>query len=152
MIFRLVAIATYFILTYGVIGGPVTPRKPDSVNLEVERQELLPRTDNENILLTDGIYLFGQSHQPNQIQNEYFVFKVQNGKVIGALYLPHSAYYCFYGIHQQNRLDVKVVDSYDNTASPYTVDLQQYYRLNQVSDNDSRILDTCENNYQNVAW
>ena len=80
MIFRLVAIATYLILTYGVIGGPVTPRKPDSVNLEVEKQEILPKTDNENILLTDGIYLFGQSHQPNQIQNEYFVFKVQNGK------------------------------------------------------------------------
>ncbi|MGB3512528.1 MAG: hypothetical protein WBA93_25490 [Microcoleaceae cyanobacterium] len=152
MIFRLVAIATYFILTYGIIGGPATPRKPDSVNLEVERQDILPKTDNENILLTDGIYLFGQSHQRNQIQNEYFVFKIRNGKVIGAFYLPHSAFYCFYGIHQSNRLDVKVVDSYDNTASDYKVDLQKYYPINQVSENDARILDTCQTNYQHLVW
>lgn len=152
MIFRLVAIATYFILTYGIIGGPVTPRKPDSVNLEVERQDILPKTDNENILLTDGIYLFGQSRQRNQIQNEYFVFKVRNGKVIGAFYLPHSAFYCFYGIHQPNRLDVKVVDSYDNNVSDYTVDLQKYYPINQISDNDARILDTCQTNYQHLVW
>ena len=32
----------------------------------------------------DGIYLYGQSQQPNQIGQEYMVFEVRQGKVTGA--------------------------------------------------------------------
>lgn len=147
VIFRLVAIATYFILTYSMVNSPVILKKPLFLNL-VEMPKSPSETNNENILLTDGIYLFGQSPQPEQIQNEYFVFKLQSGKVIGAFYLPHSSFYCFYGIYQQNRLEVKVVDSYDNTASDYTVNLEKYHRINQISDNDTRILNYCQTNYK----
>lgn len=152
MIFRLVAIATYLILTYGTVNRPVVQYKPISLKFKEERPRFSSKTDDDNILLTDGIYLFGQSRQPDQIQNEYFVFKLKNGKVMGALYLPHSAFYCFYGFYKQNSLDVKVVDSYDNSASDYIVDLEKYYRINQVSENDARILNTCQTNYQHLVW
>ncbi|NES06011.1 MAG: hypothetical protein F6K22_26340 [Okeania sp. SIO2F4] len=151
MIFRLVAIATYSILTYGVVNRPVIQYKSISVKFKEERPKFSAEIDNDN-MRTDGIYLFGQSRQPDQIQNEYFVFKLKNGKVIGGFYLPHSAFYCFYGIHQKDSLQVKVIDSYDNSASDYTVDLTKYHRINQVSDNDFRILKTCQTNYQYLVW
>lgn len=152
MIFRLVAIATYVILTYSTVDRPILQYKTISLKFKEERPKFSSDTDDNLTLLSDGIYLFGQSPQPEQIQNEYFVFKLQNGKVIGAVYLPHSAFYCFYGIYQQNSLDVKVVDSYDNSASDYIVDLQKYHWIDQVSENDARILNTCQTNYQNLAW
>ena len=152
MIFRLVAIATYSILTYGVVNRPVIQYKSISVKFKEERPKFSSEIDNDNILGTDGIYLFGQSRQPDQIQNEYFVFKLKNDKVIGAFYLPYSVFYCFYGIHQKDSLQVKVIDSYDNSASDYTVDLTKYHRINQVSDNDFRILKTCQTNYQYLVW
>ncbi|NEQ39334.1 MAG: hypothetical protein F6K40_25005 [Okeania sp. SIO3I5] len=152
MIFRLVAIATYSILTYGVVNKPVMQYKSISVKFKEERPNFFSEINNSNISQTDDIYLFGQSKQPDQIQNEYFVFKLKNGKVIGALYLPHSAFYCFYGIHKQDSLQVKVIDSYDNNASDYIVDLQKYYQINQVSDNDFRILSSCQTNYQHLVW
>ena len=152
MIFRLVAIATYSILTYGVVNRPVIQYKSISVKIKEERPKFSSEIDNNNILGNDGIYLFGQSRQPDQIQNEYFVFKLKNGKVIGGFYLPHSAFYCFYGIHQKDSLQVKVIDSYGNNASDYTVELTKYYQINQVSDNDFRILQTCQTNYQHLVW
>ncbi len=152
MIFRLVAIATYSILTYGVVNKPVIQYKSISVKLKQERPKFSVKIDNDNISRTDGIYLFGQSRQPDQIQNEYFVFKLNNGKLIGAFYLPYSSFYCFYGIHQKDSLQVKVIDSYDNSASDYMVDLTKYYQINQVSDNDFRILKSCQSNYQHLVW
>ncbi|NEP07216.1 MULTISPECIES: hypothetical protein [Okeania] len=152
MIFRLVAIATYLILTYSTANRPIVQYKTISLKFKEERPKFSSQTNEDRTLLSDGIYLFGQSSQPEKIQNEYFVFQLENGKVIGALYLPHSAFYCFYGFYKQNSLDVKVVDSYDNTASDYIVDLEKYYPINQVSENDARILNTCQTNYQNLAW
>ncbi|NEO57249.1 MAG: hypothetical protein F6K54_31795 [Okeania sp. SIO3B5] len=152
MIFRLVAIATYLILTYNSVDRPIVQYKTISLKYKEERPKFSSKTDDDRTLLSNGIYLFGQSPQPEQIQNEYFVFKLQNGKVIGAVYLPHSAFYCFYGIYEQNSLDVKVVDSYDNSASDYIVDLQKYHWIDRVSENDARILSTCQTNHQNLAW
>ena len=150
MIFRLVAIATYSILISGVVNSPVVQYKYISIKFKKERPKFFLKIDNNNMFQSDGIYLFGQSKQPDQIQNEYFVFELKNGKVIGAFYLPHSAFYCFYGIYQQDSLQVKVIDSYDNRASDsdYTVYLKQYYQISHISDNDFRILNTCQTNYQ----
>ncbi|MGK7918780.1 MAG: hypothetical protein AB4080_02060 [Trichodesmium sp.] len=152
VILRLVAIATYLVLTYGTVNRPVINYKFVYRNLKEERPKFSSEIDNSDILLTDGTYLFGQSPQPLQIQNEYFVFQIKKSKVIGAVYFPHSAFYCFYGIHQENQLQVKVIDSYDNNASDYTVNLTKYYQIDQVSENDLRILNVCLTNYQNLVW
>lgn len=104
-----------------------------------------PNADTANGLLPDGIYLYGQSPQPDQVENEYFVFELRRGKVRGAFYLPRSAFYCFYGLLDSTKLDVKVLDSFDGSSSPYSVNLQDYHRIFTVSDNDRRILDLCKN-------
>lgn len=105
-----------------------------------------------SIGLADSIYLYGQSQEPDEIKKEYFVFEVRRGKVIGAFYLPRSAFYCFYGNVELTQLNLTVVDSYDGTTSPYSVNLQQYHSISAVSDNDRRILDICKAAHQDQVW
>lgn len=105
--------------------------------------DILPTTD----LLPNGIYLYGQSPIPEQILNEYFVFEIRNDKVLGALYLPFSSFFCFYGSQKPGRLEVTVIDSYDNSTSSYTVNLQDYHPLEKTSENDLRILSICQHNF-----
>lgn len=101
---------------------------------------------------TQGIYLYGQSAKPEQIKQEYFVFEVRQGKVVGAFYLPRSAFYCFYGSIEVTQLNLTVVDTYDGSRSPYSVNLQQYYHISTVSDNDRRILGICKRAHQDEVW
>jgi hypothetical protein len=100
----------------------------------------------------DGIYLYGQSAKPEEIKQEYFVFEVRQNKVIGAFYLPRSAFYCFYGTVELTQLNLTVVDSYDGSSSPYSVNLQQYYPISAVSENDRRILGICKAAHQQQVW
>ncbi|MGL5062055.1 MAG: hypothetical protein ACRC62_18945 [Microcoleus sp.] len=103
-----------------------------------------PIADAASKSLAEGIYLYGQSLKPDELQKEYFVFELRRGKVVGAFYLPRSAFYCFYGNIESNRLNVTVVDSFDRTTSPYSVNLRQYHQISAISDNDRRILDICK--------
>ncbi len=126
----------------------------------------------------DGIYLYGQSPEPQQIGQEYMVFEVRQGKVNGAFYLPQSEFSCFLGTLQSGKLALMVANDphsapypdsvadqnsqqvatasdrspigngYNPIAYPYSVALQEYYQLGSVSENDKRILATCKNNYQ----
>ena len=102
--------------------------------------------------LPDGIYLYGQSPTPEQFQKEYFIFEVRRGRVIGAFYLPRSDFYCFWGILQAAHLDVTVVDTFNSTTSPYSVNLQDYYRISAASNNDHRMLGQCKDIYQQQVW
>jgi hypothetical protein len=108
--------------------------------------------DRASIGIADGIYLYGQSPKPEELKQEYFVFEVRQGKVIGAFYLPRSAFYCFYGTVELTQLNLTVVDSYDRSSSPYSVNLQQYHPISVVSENDRRILGICKEAYQDEVW
>ncbi len=112
------------------------------VRSELDRSD--PAPDDASKSLPDGIYLYGESSRPEELQKEYFVFEVLRGKVIGAFYLPRSAFYCFYGNLESTQLNVTVVDSFDRTTSPYSVNLEKYYPISAVSDNDRRILGICK--------
>ena len=108
---------------------------------------------------------------------EYMVFEVLQGKVIGAFYLPYSEFSCFYGTLQSGKLAVMVADSpvaapypdsadqnsqqvatasnrghignsYESIDYSYSVALQDYHQLRSVSAKDQQILATCKNNYQ----
>jgi hypothetical protein len=114
--------------------------------------------------LPNGIYLYGQSAQPDKTGQAYFVFEVNQGKVLGALYMPRSSFDCAYGRFQSDQLALKVVDSYDQTTNSYdialekvpsvvatkgnpaisTIGLQGYQPLGQVSARDRQILNTCK--------
>ena len=111
-----------------------------------------PAPDKASTGLEDGIYFYGQSSKADEIKQEYFVFEMWQSKVVGAFYLPRSAFYCFYGTSDRTQLNLIVVDSYDGSRSPYSVDLQQYYRISAVSDNDRRILGICKEAHQQQMW
>ncbi len=121
--------------------------------------------------LVDGVYLYGQSAEPNQIGRAYFVFEVHQGKVLGALYMPRSSFDCAYGSFQADQLALTVVDSYDRSENPYAIalakgaavatrgnpavtqiNLEGFEPLTKLSDNDQRILNVCKQNYQQRAW
>ena len=136
-----------------VTSTPVKIAKKDSV---VNPKGKLPTAD--------GIYLYGQSPRTNQLGQEYMIFEMRQGKVTGAFYLPQSEFSCFEGSLISNKLSVtvaadenseansaqvaaansKIEDNYAQIPSPYAVGLQNYYQLANISDNDRRILTTCQ--------
>ncbi|MEA5575326.1 hypothetical protein [Anabaena sp. UHCC 0451] len=122
------------------------------------------RTSPVNFPEKDGIYLYGQSSRPNELGQGYIVFQKQQGKVIGALYMPSSEFSCFQGtIAKSGELAMTVTSSPGeagiNTVSTtsriprltdenamtyaYSVALQDYHQLNSVSANDQQILQAC---------
>lgn len=111
----------------------------------------------------DGVYLYGQSPQPNQLGQGYIVFQKRQNQVMGALYMPSSEFSCFQGnIESSGELAMTVTapgeGGLENVATAntipkldadqpmtyaYSVALQDYHKLNTVSDNDRQILQMC---------
>lgn len=133
----------------------------------------------ENITLpASGIYLYGQAPVAGQLGQEYMVFEVLQGRVVGALYMPSSEFSCFQGTLNNNQMNVTVANSYDNSSFihqiaqgeqdqrlaaaggrnllneinsltyPHDVELENYHRISNVSANDQRLLATCQTRYQ----
>ncbi|TAF10641.1 MAG: hypothetical protein EAZ77_02555 [Nostocales cyanobacterium] len=123
-----------------------------------------PGTSAVNFPEQDGIYLYGQSSTPDQLGQGYIVFQKQQGKVIGALYMPSSEFSCFQGtIAKSGELAMTVTSSpgeagitqvsttsriprlTDEDAATYahSIALQDYHQLNSVSDSDRQILQAC---------
>ena len=121
----------------------------------------IAQSSKVNVPLSDGTYLYGQSSKPEQIGQEYLVFKVEQDTVIGAVYMPFSEFSCFYGNVGSQQMNLSIVDPYDNTIYPYSIAFQElspvategqinravtlegYQQLNVISDNDKRILNQC---------
>lgn len=97
-----------------------------------------------NRSLNNGTYLYSESAKPEQIQQEYFVFEVKNNKVVGAFYMPHSSYDCFYGAMEAGKLDLNIISTYDEVTYPHLVNLQDYQQIASVSSNDQQILSACK--------
>lgn len=121
--------------------------------------------------LADGVYLYGQTVQPNQVGSAYFVFEVLRGKVLGVLYMPQSSFDCTYGQFQADKLALNVIDSYEKTIAPFAIGLTKaaqvaskdnpamiqiglegFNRIGEISDNDRRILNICKTQYQGKAF
>jgi hypothetical protein len=121
--------------------------------------------------LADGVYLYGDTNQPNQLGQSYFVFEVTQGKVLGAMYMPQSSFDCARGSFQYEQLALKVRDSYDKTASDYAIALERsaqvassnlngivpvglsgLQKLDKVSQQDMKLLNTCKATFQAKAW
>ncbi len=120
-----------------------------------------------NQTLPDGVYLYGESPKPNEIGKGYFVFESQQGKVVGALYMPSSSFDCAQGSFQGNQLALTVRNSYDRTTNPYAiavernttvaaggntvmapVGLQGFHKIDQLSEMDQKILKVCKTEFQ----
>ncbi|WP_264328105.1 hypothetical protein [Romeriopsis navalis] len=121
--------------------------------------------------LADGVYLYGQTNQPNQLNQAYFVFEVNKGNVLGALYMPGSSFDCAHGSFNREQLALKVRGAYEQPTSTYSIALDRsakvatsnlngigqvglsgFKKLAQVSQNDIRLLNTCKATYQAKAW
>ncbi len=118
---------------------------------------------------TNGIYLYGETAQPNQLGRSYMVSEIRNGKIIGAFYMPNSSFDCFYGEVQRNRLALTVVETYSNQSYSYPLALEAsapvasigslprvsglkpegFHPISQITANDQRILAVCKAAYQN---
>ncbi|NJP12544.1 MAG: hypothetical protein HC866_26305 [Leptolyngbyaceae cyanobacterium RU_5_1] len=75
--------------------------------------------------LPDGVYLYGQSPKPNELGKGYFVFESKQGKVIGALYVPHSSFDCATGTFSEKQLALTVTNTYDRTTNPFEIALER---------------------------
>jgi hypothetical protein len=112
--------------------------------------------------MADGVYLYGQSAQPQTVGSEYLVFEVTQGAVVGGFYMPSSSFDCFHGNLQADKLALTVVDSYERTPHPYSValaagepvatiggsatplGLEGYHQISHLSEIDHQILTTCK--------
>lgn len=149
-----------------------TPATPQIIRAKVLKKETM-NAPRGKLPEKDGVYLYGQSPKPEQVGQEYMVFEVRGGKVVGAFYLPHSEFSCFSGTLQSGSLALMVANSpgsdvaedsiaaqnsqqvatasdkpqiggYSQTSSAYSVALQDYHQLASVSSNDQQILKTCK--------
>lgn len=124
-----------------------------------------------NSLMDDGTYLYGQSSEPNRIGQQYLVFKIHQGKLVGAFYMPRSEFSCFYGTLKPQKMDLTVVAPYEDATHPYVIALEEkspvaaaggqpprslglqgYERIQPLSENDKRILNTCLSEHKQEVW
>lgn len=119
-------------------------------------------TDSE--LPNDGVYLYGQQPLPDQLATAYLVFEARAGVILGAFYMPHSSFDCVQGQFQETQLALTITDSYAQDTFEYAVGLERdaqvaslegaaaialegYHRIQQVTDNDLRMIETCKTFY-----
>jgi hypothetical protein len=116
---------------------------------------------SETSPIADGTYLYGQSPVADEIGQEYVVFQVQQNRVVGAVYLPHSEFSCFSGTIDAQQMNLSVLDPYDSSVYSYaialqdsspvasgdklprSVGLQGYHSIAEMSESDRSILNRC---------
>lgn len=119
------------------------------------------------VLPGDGVYLYGQSSEPNQVGHTYAVFEVVDNQAVGAFYMPSSSFDCFYGEVGPQAFDLVVVNSYEQAAYPYSVPLTYenvasgsagdvpmpvgYHRIDDLSQQDYQMISTCRSDSQRPA-
>lgn len=155
-------------LGVATVGTPLLPVYGSEVSRANPAQpEILAAQVAHRQLLSDGVYLYGQSSEPNQVGSAYMVFEVKQGQIVGAFYMPYSSFDCFHGNFEADRVALTVIDSYEQTPHPYSIALQPtdavastgeesvpmtlegYHRIESISSNDQRILSTCQADYRN---
>ncbi|HHP7245958.1 MAG TPA: hypothetical protein ACFE0H_14860 [Elainellaceae cyanobacterium] len=164
---------TGLLLTLGLIVGGLSAlpaqgiESSSAMQSPVNREPSQAANSESSASMLNGVYLYGQSPQPDEIGAAYMVFEVNGDRVVGAFYMPYSSFDCFYGELQANQLALNITDSYERDTYPYSVaittpsavatadspaiapaELEGYHQIDAVSDNDHRILDTCRANYQ----
>jgi hypothetical protein len=101
------------------------------------------RSNRSSTDLADGIYLYGQVAQPNQISKGYVVFQNIDGQVVGAFYYPKSDFECFRGNLDSKTLDVQPISADSRDIESGITELRNFHQLS-ASNNDRRILSVCQ--------
>ena len=125
--------------------------------------QLAEVTSNIPATLSDGIHLYGESANAGEIGKSYTIFEVEDGRVTGAFYQPHSSFDCFRGEMQRGQLLLSITDSYSGDTFPYAIaikdaallasvdnisnqkaGLEGFHPLEEISDRDREILQVCQ--------
>lgn len=116
-------------------------------------------SDTPTARITGGVYLYGESERPDVVGKEYIIFEMVGKKTVGAFYLPQSEFSCFYGQFNGSKLDVTLIDGYDQKKYNYALTLNErgltasrlphmgapnYKPLAQIGENDRRMLNSCK--------
>ena len=109
--------------------------------------------------IADGVYLYGQQATASQLGSIYMVFEVIGNRAVGAFYMPSSSFDCFNGAVSSTRLDLNVIDSYEQTSHPYSLaveptltagqpgaefNINGFTPVSNLSETDEHILETCQ--------
>lgn len=143
-------------------------QQPNSVAMAADTSAIARTALSQATFLADGVYLYGQSPEAEQLNTAYMVFEVRQNQAVGLFYMPYSSFDCFYGNLNSDRLAVTVIDSYENTPYNYALALDEsaiasthpirepqfegFHRIAEVSTNDYRMLETCKASYQSEVW
>jgi hypothetical protein len=155
-------------LSLGIVLGSFAVASLSETAQSAQAQQPAPTAAQPSVptQLEDGVYLFGQAAEPDQIGKAYLVFEVKDSRMVGAFYMPRSSFDCVYGNFQPNQLALTVVNSYDQSTYPYEIavrrnnpvatagnsaekklGLEGMHQLTKVSENDERILGVCKANF-----
>ncbi|MDY6936172.1 MAG: hypothetical protein SWY16_00780 [Cyanobacteriota bacterium] len=156
----LVLLLTSIVSSIWVASAQAIPKKPFIRSTQNPVSSITPSTARTS--LPDGVYLQGESSEPQQIGRSYAIFEVRQERVIGAFYQPSSSFDCFYGSSQHDRLALNVINSYSQQAFPYTVAVENstlvagtesaateprlvgFHPIEEISQSDRDILATCQ--------
>lgn len=82
-----------------------------------------PAPAQQDTVLADGTYLFGESPIADTLGATYFVVQVDNQQVVGALYQPSSSFDCVHGEVTTGEMRLTIASSFGQEPTPYTVAL-----------------------------
>lgn len=159
--------ATSGVIAFSLLPATARATEASHLNTGLNHTSVQPAGRSETVNIPDGVYLYGESQQPNQIGSAYLVFEVSDNQAVGAFYMPHSSFDCFQGEVQGDRFNLTLTNSYDQSTYAYslpiqtdsyvasaveivppTVQLNGFNPVQTVSDNDHRILETCKADFQ----
>ena len=145
------------------------PQVPSAI-ADVSNQRVEPLVQPSSSL-QDGVYLYGQAAEPDQIGSGYVVFESRNQQVIGALYMPHSSFDCMYGSVAESELAMTVINSYGEGEYSYAIarnqsaeianseggavpglQLEGMHRIADLGATDQEVLATCVARFQDQVW
>lgn len=108
--------------------------------------QTLPSLAVQQPAVQEASYLYGQSQEPNQLQQGYVVFEQYGTTVVGASYFPRSEFRCFVGnlAPQSEAVNGVMLASMQRSQAPININLSPLHQLDQLSPNDQRILATCK--------
>ncbi len=92
----------------------------------------------------EGIYLYGETPQSNQMNKAYVVFQRHSEGVVGAIYSPNSEFDCFTGSQNNKTLNLKSVSTGVSSLGAAKINLSKLHLIKTVSTNEQRILSTCK--------
>jgi len=119
----------------------------------------------KNFPKDDGVFLYGSLPQAGQFGTGYIVFEKRGGKVVGGMYMLASEFNCFQGtLDKSGQIAMSVkgyagdinlnqvastgrlskVSNSQLTNYAYSVTLEDYYQLDNVGNNERRILKACK--------